>query len=67
MANKNLFKMFNETTRKYEVIDLDEAELLPGQTVVKFFYVPSDDKFVTVPGASLFTVTESLGLELINE
>jgi hypothetical protein len=67
MIAKNIYKMFNETTRKHEEIDLNEAELLPGQIVVKMFFVASDSRYVTIPGASLFTVTETLDLELVAE
>lgn len=67
MTTKNIFKAFNETTRKYEVIDLNEAELVPGQKVLKMFWCNTAERFVTVPGASIFQVNNNLDLELVNE
>lgn len=56
MSNQ-IWTAYSETTRKFEQVDLDEAELVPGQKLLIKFWVPSDQKFVTVPGASLYTVT----------
>lgn len=64
---KTIYKIHNPATRKYEIIDLDEAELLPGETVVKLYRDNFSGRYVTVPGASLYRVNENLDLELINE
>jgi hypothetical protein len=47
---------FNPQTRKHEEIDPELAELVPGETVIRMFYCRSAQKFVTVPGASLYVV-----------
>jgi len=68
--HKTRFVMFNEQTRKHEEIDVDEAELLPGQTLVQEFVgiTPSGaPAWMTVPGASLYIVTDSLNLALAEE
>ena len=67
MSEKTIYKMHNPITRKYEVIDLDEAELAPGETVMKFYCDNFTGRYVTVPGASLYRVNSDLQLELINE
>lgn len=67
MTEKNIFKMFNETTRKMETIEVEDAELLPGQKVIKMFFCNLAGRYVTVPGASIFQVNSNLELELTND
>lgn len=67
MSEKTIYKVHNPITRKYEVIDLDEAELAPGETVVKMHRDNFSGRYVTIPGASLFKVTADLQLEPIND
>lgn len=67
MSEKTIYKVHNPIARKYEVIDLDEAELAPGETVVKMYRDNFTGRYVTIPGASLFKVTTDLQLELIND
>lgn len=62
-----MYQMFNETTRKFEEINIDEAELLPGQKVIRRFWCNSDQRWVTVPGQSIYTVNQDLNLELTND
>lgn len=62
-----MFKAYNEITRQYETIDPDEAELFPGQSVIRLFWCKAIEKFVTVPGASLYTVNASGEFELNQE
>lgn len=64
---KTIYKMHNPATRKYEIIDIDEAELLPGETVMKLYRDNFSGRYVTVPGASLYRVNSDLQLELIND
>jgi hypothetical protein len=51
-----LWTAVNPATRKREIID-PEAELIPGEKIVKLFYCKRLDGYVTVPGASLFKVS----------
>jgi len=48
--------MRNQDARRYEAIDLDDCELLDGQTVMLMFYVASHDLYVTIPGESLHVI-----------
>ena len=56
------YVIFNPQTRKHDEIDLEVGELLPGETIVKLFYCRRANRYVTVPGASLFTVQDDLTL-----
>lgn len=67
MSKLPIWKMFNETARGYEEIDLDEAELLPGQTVMRLFWCESAQRYVTIPGASQYVVNKDGDVELSNE
>lgn len=49
---------FNEVTRRYEAIPLDEAELVTGQSIMRLFWCESGQRYVTIPGASLFVVNQ---------
>lgn len=58
------FQMYNDLTRRYEDIDLDDAEILPGQTVVKLYWLNSAQTYATVPGASLYRMNANFELVL---
>ena len=55
---------FNEQTRKYEQIDLEDAEMFAGQTVIKMYYTKCMERWATVPGASLYTINADGSLSL---
>jgi hypothetical protein len=65
MNDKVIYKMHNSTTRRYEQIDLDEAELSVGDIVMKFYRDNFTGRYVTVPGASLYQVNSEMELELV--
>jgi hypothetical protein len=48
--------IYDATTRRHVAIDLDEAELLPSETVVQMFWSKAAGRYVTIPGDSLYTV-----------
>ena len=50
-----LWTAVNRATGKREIID-PEAELITGETIVKLYYCKRLDGYVTIPGASTFTV-----------
>jgi ketosteroid isomerase-like protein len=62
-----IWTMYNTETRRHEVVHLNEAELLPGETVVQMFWCESGKRYVTVPGASLYTVQADGTLALTRE
>lgn len=47
---------WNEITRRYERIDLQKAGLAAGQRVLRLYWCESGQRYVTVPGASLYVV-----------
>ena len=51
-----LWTAVNRATGKREIID-PEAELITGETIVKLYYCKRLDGYVTIPGASIFTVS----------
>jgi hypothetical protein len=51
-----IWTMYNTETRRHEEIDLEDAELMPGETVVQLFWCQRAGRYVTVPGASLYRV-----------
>jgi hypothetical protein len=51
----NIYKQFNQITRKYEDVKLSDVEI--GSTVIKIFWSKNMKKFVTVPGESTQIVT----------
>ena len=57
------YRTYNPQTRKYESIDIDEAELIPGMTLIAMYWSLYANKWVTVPGASLYIVNNDLNLE----
>jgi len=65
--NSTKWVAHNEITRKYEEIDPDEAELFPGKTILKKYWCASVERFVTIPGASLYIVTHDGSLALVSE
>lgn len=54
----------NPDTHKYEEVDILLDELVTGVAVLKVFW--ANDRYVTIPGASLHTVTDA-GLRLETE
>jgi hypothetical protein len=46
----------NPVTRKYEAVDICLDELPPGTRIIRAYR--TDDKYVTIPGASLYVVNE---------
>ena len=54
----------NPMTRKYETIDIEVAEILPGQTVMKLFYCNSFEKYVTIPGDCIYRMNKNNELVL---
>ena len=62
-----IYTMYNTESRRHEVVDLDDAELMPGEMVVQLFWCESSTRYVTVPGASLYTVQANLTLALIRD
>lgn len=57
----------NPITRKYEEIDIETAELLPGQTAMKLYYCRSFDKYVTIPGDCIYRMNANYELVLDEE
>jgi len=57
-----LWSAINPVTNKREIID-QEAELIPGETIVKLYYCKRLDGYVTIPGDSLFKVNSDGFLE----
>ena len=62
-----IWTMYNTETRRHEQIDLDDAELMPGETVVQMFWNQRAGHYVTVPGASLYAVQGGSTLALIRD
>jgi hypothetical protein len=60
-----LWSAVNTLTGKQELVD-PEGELIPGETIIKFFYCKRLDGYVTIPGASLFRVATDYTLEAID-
>ncbi len=60
-----IWKAYNPLTRHYEEIDPDEAELLPGQTMLRMFWCQSAGRYLTVPGASLYAIDADSNLVLL--
>lgn len=60
-----MYAAYNEVTRKMEEIDITLAELVAGQTVTRYFWCKSAKRWVTVPGASLYEVSDSGALQLM--
>ena len=60
-----LWTAVNALTGKRELVD-PEGELIPGETIIKFFYCKRLDGYVTIPGASLFRVATDYTLEAID-
>ena len=54
---------FNRQAKRYETV----TDLQPGMSVVKMYWCKQAQKFVTVPGASLFKVNQTGELELVND
>ena len=50
-----LWTVVNPLTGKREVIE-PEGEFLPGETIIKLYYLRQIDGYVTIPGHSLFKV-----------
>lgn len=67
MTSKIIYKTHNSITHKYDIIDLDEAELLPGMTILKLYRDNFTGRYVTVPGASMYQVNNDLQLELVGD
>ena len=63
------FQMLNDKSRKWEDVDIDVAEILPGQTVMKVFWLNSIRRYVTIPGDCIYRMNENfeLVLEIMNE
>lgn len=55
--NSTLWTARNPVTRKYEAVDIVLDELLPGTRLICAYR--ADDRYVTIPGASLFIVDQS--------
>lgn len=55
-ANPPKWFMHSSETRRYEEIDLDDCELVEGQTVMLMFYSLQGRRYMTVPGASLHII-----------
>ena len=62
-----IWTMYNAAHRRHEVVHLDEAEILPGETVVQLFWCQRSGHYVTVPGASLYTVQADRILALVRD
>lgn len=62
-----IWTMYNTESHHHEVVDLDNAEMLPGKTVVRQFWCQSIGRYVTVPGASLYTVQTDFTLALTRD
>lgn len=60
-----IWKVYNKQTRRYETINPAQAQ--PDQTVVKMFWSKNAERFVTIPGASLYKVNASGQMELVTE
>ena len=60
-----LWSAVNPLTGERELVD-PEGELIPGETIIKFFYCKRLDGYVTIPGASLFKVATDYTLEAID-
>jgi hypothetical protein len=50
-----LWSAINPLTGKRELVD-PEGEFIPGETITKLYYCKRLDGYVTIPGASLFSV-----------
>ena len=57
-----IWSAVNPATGKRELVD-PEGEFIPGETIIKLYYCKRLDSYVTVPGASLFKVSDSCMLE----
>jgi hypothetical protein len=54
--NAELWTAKNPLTRKYEPVDVALAELPPGTRLIRAYR--ADDRYVTIPGASLYIVSQ---------
>ena len=61
-----LWTAINPATKKREIID-QQAELIPGETIIKLYYCKRLNGYVTIPGDSLFRVGPDCLLEKIGE
>jgi hypothetical protein len=62
-----LWTAINPSTGKRQIVD-PEADFIPGEIIVKLYYWKRIDGYVTIPGDSLFKVTEDgYTLERIRE
>lgn len=47
----------NPLTRKYETIDIETAELLPGQTALKVYWMNATRTWATIPGDCIYRMS----------
>ena len=52
-----LWTAMNPSTGKREIVD-PEGEFLLGETIIKLYYCKRLDGYVTIPGASIFKVSQ---------
>lgn len=63
-AQSSKYQMFNDESRSWEDVDVGDAEILPGQSVLKVYWCNSIRRYVTCPGASLYRMNDNFELVL---
>ncbi len=62
---KEVWAVSDKVLRRMKEVSPVSTDLQPGTTIFRLFWAASLNKFVTIPGASLYLVTKTGNIELI--